>query len=73
MPDFYDSSDFERMQHEIDLVKALLEYCSMHPGADITIKISHDHGHKASAHVYDEAAFSQSLYDALDELRKTYS
>ena len=55
-----------RMLAQAEMVKQLLEYCSIQPGAKIKIVVEHDEGHVAVADLYDLAAIVQSLYDALE-------
>lgn len=55
----------DRMLAEAELVKHLLNFCSVWPGAKITITVEHDNGHKAVAQLYDHAALVQELHDAL--------
>ena len=56
----------ERMAAEAEIVKHLLDFCSVHSGAKITISVEHDNGHKAVLRAYDHAALVQGLYDTLD-------
>lgn len=65
MPDIDYNFDDRRMAAEAELVKHLLDFCSVHNGANITIIIEHDNGCKAVAHLYDHAALVQSLHEAL--------
>lgn len=51
---------------QAEMVKQLLSYCTVAPGANITITISHDHGQIATAQLYDHAALVQGLIEALE-------
>jgi hypothetical protein len=53
------------MTAEAELVKHLLSFCSVHPGAKISIVVEHDSGHKAVANLYDHTALVQGLEDTL--------
>lgn len=57
--------DDSRMVAEAEMVKQLLNFCSIMPGAKITISVEHDSGQKATAALYDHAALVQSLHDTL--------
>lgn len=61
----YDTEE-GRMIAQTEMVKQLLEYCSVQPGAKIQIKVEHHDGQVAIANLYDLAALVQSLYDALE-------
>lgn len=67
LPDYnYIASDEDvRVVAEAELVKHMLDFCSVQHGATITITVEHDNGHKATAKLYDHAALIQGLYDAL--------
>lgn len=60
-----DDSD-KAMYTQAEIVKQLLQLCSIQPGATITITVHHNHGHKAIAELYDHAALVQSLHDTLE-------
>jgi hypothetical protein len=51
---------------QAELLKQILEYCSIAPGADITITVTHAHGQKVTADLYDHAALVQGLIEALE-------
>ena len=67
----YCESD-QRILGEVEMVKALLDYCCIRHGATITLCVEHDDGHKAVARLYDHAALVQSLFDALTEFQEEY-
>lgn len=62
--------DDNRMYAQAEMVKQLLTYCSLQPGAKVTIAVTHEHGHTATAELYDAAALIQPLCDALTEFQR---
>ena len=50
-------------------VKQLLISCMSDPGANITISVEHDNGSKATAELYDLAAFVPGLIKALEDFQ----
>ena len=58
--------DTVRLVAETELVRQMLEFCSVQPGADIIIQVKHSAGHCATARLYDHAALVQSLYECLE-------
>lgn len=61
----YASDEIRVMIAEVELLKSLLTFCMNKPGAKITVTVEHDDGNKVTAHLYDHAALTQSLYDTL--------
>ena len=55
-----------KMVASAEVVKQMLKYCAVDPGAKITISVEHDDGNKATAELYDHAALVQSLIEALE-------
>lgn len=55
-----------KMAASAALVKQMLNYCAIDPGAKVTISVEHDNGQKVAAELFDHAALVQSLIDAID-------
>lgn len=64
----YDVQDDEtaKLIGQAEAIKQVLQYCSVLPGADITITVKHHHGYTATAELYDHAALVQGLYAAVE-------